>query len=111
MVVAVGTNISLSWAVAKTASPELASYYDLQITTPLGVVTYYEGSASWGIISPVPDVDTDGVLTRISPLTITEKGLYTIVIGTGGAASFTKITSSAFIAIEAATSKIGRINT
>lgn len=93
----VGTGVTLNWIIRKTLNPGL-SYFDLQITTPKGVVTYYEGSSNWASFTTPPNISTDGVLTRAAAYVPTEAGVYTLVIGTGGSANFREIHTSMFLA-------------
>jgi hypothetical protein len=83
------STITFNWALGFSAAFATynEAYFDIQITDPDGLVTYQEGSANWATSFLQPTVDTDGLLTY--DITPTKAGVYTIILGTGGAVSFT----------------------
>lgn len=83
------TTITLNWNLGFSASFATynEAYFDIQITDPDGIVTYQEGSAFWSTTFLQPTISVDGLLTY--GFTPAKAGVYTLLLGTGGSASFT----------------------
>lgn len=83
------TTVTFDWALTKTATVYAEDYFDLQIQAPDGSVTYEEGvnGAGWAETYLAPVELTDGYITN--DLLLTQTGVYTLILGTGGATSFT----------------------
>ena len=83
------TVITYSFILEANASfaSHVETYFDLQITAPDGVVTFLEGSGAWATTFLQPTATVDGLITYA--FTPTQLGVYTFLVCTGAAASFT----------------------
>ena len=83
------TTVTLDWLLTKNPSfaSHIEDYFDIQITAPDNTVTYLEGSANWATTFTQPSATVDGQLTY--NYLFDQSGVYTILLGTGGSASFT----------------------
>jgi len=83
--------LTFDWVLTKSASFATynEAYFDIQVTAPDGTVTYSEGAngAGWTTTFTQSTATVDGQLTYA--YTPTQLGIYTIILGTGGATSFT----------------------
>jgi len=84
------TTVTFNWDLLKTATVYAEDYFDLQIQYPDGTVAYFEGQnagAGWADSYLAPNATTDGAITH--NLLLSQVGVYTLILGTGGSASFT----------------------
>lgn len=85
------TDIEYKWIIKKHPNPSAfnEAYFDLQVTAPDGAVTYHEGSG-WADSFLKPTDIADGYITYKHGATgFQDSGVYVLILGTGGSASFT----------------------
>lgn len=97
-----GETLAFTWVLEPTdvAGANTEAHYDISITTPSGVQTYYEGGVNTvdSFVAPGSVAsDTQGSLTE--SLALTELGVYTIVLSTGTASSYTVLANDVIMVV------------
>lgn len=94
------TAVALTWDLAPTgiAAAYLATYYDLQITEPDGVITYSEGAVV-GATFVAPTSTVAGTLAL--SYTFLKAGLYQLALCTGTAAGTVVLSKRTLLIVEA----------
>ena len=100
--------VVFTWNLLKTITVYAEDYFDLIITDPDGIVSYTEGSALWADTFQAPTETVAGFLTN--SLTFTKAGLYTVVVGTGGAAGYTVLSRQQVVVAAADTTNSVSVN-
>ena len=100
------TGVVFRWDL--TASPSFATYvetyFDLQVQAPDGTVNYYEGG-TWATTFTQPSDSVDGLIeidsaSDVVGFNLDQTGVYTLILGTGGASSFTIIDTVLALVVE-----------
>jgi hypothetical protein len=105
--------VTFRFVLGKTATVYAEDYFDLQIQFPDGSVTYQEGvtgAGGWQTDATylAPDANTEGNLE--TDLTLSQLGVYTLLIGNGGPASFTILDTVLALVVEADAVVLNQIN-
>ena len=97
--------INFRWVIAATpgfATYSDVSYFDLQIQAPDGTVTYSEGVdavGNWATAFTAPTATVDGSI-EVNDLTLSQTGVYTLILGTGGSTNFTILDTVLALVVE-----------
>ena len=92
--------VSFVWDIEKNVTVYAEDYFDLDVTDPDGIVTYYEGvnAAGWTDAYLAPVELTDGQIS--GSLTLGKTGLWTIVLATGSGASYNILNSQLVMVVD-----------